>query len=236
MVLALAALLLATQLVSSAGADPNGAPSSTSASTISGQAVVGKLLSAATGAWDGDMPISYAYQWRRCDSFGAGCSDIPSATGETYRLRAADLAKTLRVAVTATNGAGFGDAVSAATASVEAGGAYASTVLQTADLAHYWRLGESSGSTLFDSAGRADATSGNVTLGAAGALNGDADAAARFDGSTSVASAPIDLSGTDKATVEFWLKRSHFANDGNRWKWWIARPIHTGANICGIDT
>lgn len=212
-VLACIALVLATQLVSSAGADPNGAPTSTAAPAIAGETVVGKLLTASTGTWDGDAPISYAYQWRRCDASGANCADVPAATTETYRLRAGDLAKTLRVAVTATNGSGFSDAVSAASATIDAGGAYPAAVLATADLVHYWRLGESSGSALFDSAGAADATSGNLALGATGALSGDSDAAARFDGSTSVASAPIDLSSTDKVTVEFWLKWSQFAND-----------------------
>ena len=51
--------------------------------------------------------------------------------------------------------------------------------------AHYWRLGEPSGATAFDWTGFEDATlSGGFTRGAAGAINGDTDAATTFDGST----------------------------------------------------
>lgn len=210
---ALTTLVATSLLVSVAGADPSGAPSSTAPPTVGGQPVVGSPLTSSIGTWEGDDPITYAYQWRRCDASGAGCTDVAGATDQTYRLRAADLASTLRLVVTATNGSGSGDAQSPATGVVEAGGPYPTAVLGTTDLAHYWRLGESSGSALWDSVGSADGTASSVTLGAAGALSGDANTATHFDGSTSVASAPIDLSNTDEATVEFWLKWNHFAND-----------------------
>ncbi|MCJ7692985.1 MAG: hypothetical protein MUO22_06170, partial [Sedimentisphaerales bacterium] len=48
----------------------------------------------------------------------------------------------------------------------------------------YWRLGESSGTTATDRAGSYNGTySGGVTLGTTGALSGDSDTAASFDGS-----------------------------------------------------
>jgi len=153
--IAAAVLLLAACVAAVAAADPGDAPSSTGTPSISGQPQVGQLLTASPGSWSGAAPISYAYQWQRCDEADDGCQDIASATDGSYRLRSADLDKTLRVSVTATNAAGSSDAQSAATARVGAGGAYPAAVLDTPNLAHYWRLGEATGATLFDSAGSA---------------------------------------------------------------------------------
>ncbi|HEX3344096.1 MAG TPA: LamG domain-containing protein [Polyangiaceae bacterium] len=60
---------------------------------------------------------------------------------------------------------------------------YAAQVLADAPLA-YWRFGESSGTSAADASGNGnDATyEGGVALGATGALAGDADTAATFDG------------------------------------------------------
>ena len=91
-------------------------PTATSPPTVSGSFSVGATLGAATGAWTGSQPISYSYQWRRCDSSGAACSDIAGATGLTYMVGSADAGKTLRFAVTATNSAASTIASSAATA------------------------------------------------------------------------------------------------------------------------
>src|SRR5205807_865071 len=96
------------------------APSNTSASTISGTAQAGQTLSASPGTWSGTQPISYAYQWRRCDTSGANCADIFAATGVSYTLAPADVGSTVRVAVTASNSAGSSSASSAATAVVAA--------------------------------------------------------------------------------------------------------------------
>ena len=42
------------------------------------------------GSWSGG-PTDFSYQWRRCSSSGAGCRNIPGATGQTYVLGAADV-------------------------------------------------------------------------------------------------------------------------------------------------
>jgi hypothetical protein len=86
---------------------------------ISGKAEEGQVLSASTGSWSGS-PTAYAYQWRRCDSSGAGCAAIAGATSATYSLGAADVGSTVRVAVTATNAGGAATAESTATAPVAA--------------------------------------------------------------------------------------------------------------------
>jgi hypothetical protein len=85
---------------------------------ISGSAQEGQTLTASPGTWTGTVPLSYAYQWRRCDSGGAGCVDIAGETSSSYALVSADVGSTVRVAVTASNSAGSGTAASAATAVV----------------------------------------------------------------------------------------------------------------------
>ncbi|HEX8648665.1 MAG TPA: hypothetical protein VF715_17350, partial [Thermoleophilaceae bacterium] len=99
------------------------APANTALPTISGTPQQGQTLSATTGTWTGTTPITYAYQWRRCDSAGANCVNISGATGSTYAVQAADVttpASTIRVVVTASNVAGSASATSGQTASVTA--------------------------------------------------------------------------------------------------------------------
>jgi len=67
--------------------------------------VVGVRLTRTLGTWTG-TPTSYAYQWQKCDGSGNGCTDIPGATGATYRPLESDLGSTFRVLVTASNAAG----------------------------------------------------------------------------------------------------------------------------------
>ena len=55
-------------------------PTNTSLPTISGSPVNGQPLSASTGVWTGN-PTGYSYEWRRCDTTGAGCVAIVGATG-----------------------------------------------------------------------------------------------------------------------------------------------------------
>jgi fibronectin type 3 domain-containing protein len=93
-------------------------PSNTSPPTISGNAVVGQTLTGDNGTWSGTQPLSYADQWRRCDQAGANCSDITGATAQAYTLVSADLGKTIRFVVTASNDAGSSTATSSQTSGV----------------------------------------------------------------------------------------------------------------------
>ncbi len=86
--------------------------------TITGMLVEGATLSADPGGWTGSQPITFAYQWRRCDAAGASCADIAGATGSTDVLTAEDVGATIRVQVTAANVAGTSAASSEATALV----------------------------------------------------------------------------------------------------------------------
>ena len=96
------------------------APLNTSPPTITGTAQEGQTVTASPGTWTGTAPIAYAYQWRRCDSAGNNCADIPAATASDYTLTAGDVGSTVRVQVTASNSAGSASASSAQTATVTA--------------------------------------------------------------------------------------------------------------------
>jgi hypothetical protein len=79
------------------------APHNTSAPAISGVAKEGQTLTTSTGSWTGSSPITYTYQWLRCDGAGANCTVIAGATGQSYNLTAADVVHTMRVTVRAAN-------------------------------------------------------------------------------------------------------------------------------------
>jgi hypothetical protein len=104
--------------------------------SISGTAREGELLDAQAGQWTGG-PLSYGYQWQRCDAYGLGCSAIAGATAVSYRLVNADAYYRLRVIVSASGPGGTTQAASessplvadtgAATSPPAAGGASSST-------------------------------------------------------------------------------------------------------------
>jgi RHS repeat-associated protein len=98
----------------------NTPPSSTAAPVVSGITIAGRTLSATTGSWEGPAVITYAYQWQRCNSVGEACANVEGATGSTYTLGSGDVGSTLRVLVTASNGAGESSAASTASAVIAA--------------------------------------------------------------------------------------------------------------------
>jgi hypothetical protein len=93
-------------------------PASTESPRVTGSAIVGGTLLASTGAWTGPAPISFAYQWRRCDASGQACANVWKAVNTTYSPTAADAGRTLRIVVTARNAYGAATATSAATVTV----------------------------------------------------------------------------------------------------------------------
>ncbi len=94
-------------------------PGNTALPAITGTAQQGQTLTASTGTWSGN-PSSFAYEWQDCDTAGANCAAIAQATLSTYSLASTDVGDTIRVVVTATNGAGSTPATSAQTAVVQA--------------------------------------------------------------------------------------------------------------------
>lgn len=95
---------------------PGDGPSNTSLPEVSGVAELNNTLTASTGGWT-DSPSSFAYQWQTCTSSGS-CSNVVGATTASYSITQSDLGNTVRVAVTATNGAGSTTATSEATGPV----------------------------------------------------------------------------------------------------------------------
>ena len=79
------------------------APRNTRRPTISGKAEVNQQLRVEPGRWSGRQPITYAYQWLRCDNRGDNCVIQPGFDDDNYVLRDGDIGKRLRVRVTATN-------------------------------------------------------------------------------------------------------------------------------------
>lgn len=109
------------ELVLGAGGVPAGsAPASASPPRLSAMAPERGAAYAQPGSWTGSTPISFGYQWRRCDAGGAACTDILGADQQGYALGPEDVGSTLRVAVTATSAAGNASALSAASAPVPA--------------------------------------------------------------------------------------------------------------------
>ena len=98
-----------------------GPPVNATLPQIDGTAAVGQRLTATAGSWSGS-PSSFSFRWRRCNSAGDGCSEIPGADASSYLLTAADAGSRLRVVVTAANAAGSAAAVSEPTAVVSGGG------------------------------------------------------------------------------------------------------------------
>jgi hypothetical protein len=102
-----------TAVIAAGAAPQNSAPP-----TVSGTPTEGQTLVATDGTWAGAAPISFTYAWSRCDATGAACSAITGATSKTYVLAAADVDKTLRVAVTAKNTPGSDTQTSAPTTQI----------------------------------------------------------------------------------------------------------------------
>ncbi len=101
---------------------PIGPPLLSTPPSLVGQAEAGELLAAVPGTWEGGKPITFSYQWRRCDAAGANCTTIPNATAESYRPVSDDVGHALQVVATATSAAGSTSATSAPSVAVSPAG------------------------------------------------------------------------------------------------------------------
>jgi hypothetical protein len=103
LVLAAAALVALTFAAAALAAPPR----EVSPPTLEGNSFRdGRTISAGTGIW-ANNPTSFSYRWQRCDpNSGANCVNIGNATSSTYRLRQADVGRSVLVLVTARNADG----------------------------------------------------------------------------------------------------------------------------------
>ncbi len=97
----------------------NGMPANSSPPTVTGAATVGTTLASTTGSWVGDQPITYSYQWLRCDPSGNSCAPLSGAISSSYRLAQEQVGFTVRVKVIGENSRGNGSAISTQTAVVQ---------------------------------------------------------------------------------------------------------------------
>jgi hypothetical protein len=81
-------------------------PTAVAGPTVTGTAAQGRQLTASPGTWSGVGPVSFAYQWYRCDATASSCLMIRGATAPTYMLGSRDIAKTLGLALRATDSSG----------------------------------------------------------------------------------------------------------------------------------
>ena len=118
----------ASAAVQSSATSTTQAPRNTRVPSISGTPAQGAILFASVGTWTGTTPLTYTYQWLRCEAdgggaAGAGCAAITGATIAQYTLTLTDLGRRLRVQVTARNTSGTATATSDPTALVQVAGA-----------------------------------------------------------------------------------------------------------------
>jgi hypothetical protein len=95
-------------------------PNVASMPKVGGTAILGRQLTASTGSFLGDAPITTSFVWQRCDATGGACRTIAGAKRIVYFPTAADVGYTLRVSVTATNAYGTTVVQSSATETVAA--------------------------------------------------------------------------------------------------------------------
>ena len=101
----LAALVLGLALLAGGEAHAGG-PALVAPPSITGTASAGSRLVASSGTWTTVAPVTYGYQWHRCNATGAKCTSVHGATGAGYTLTGKDVGGTLGVTVTAAAGGG----------------------------------------------------------------------------------------------------------------------------------
>ncbi len=112
-------MLFLVALAGNAGVAAAAKPVNTALPKIAGTAQVGQVLTADPGTWSGTPPITYTYEWQRCNARGNACKAIAGASGTSYALTSGDQGATIRVRVVARNAEGSSSATSAPTGVVQ---------------------------------------------------------------------------------------------------------------------
>ena len=96
-----------------------GRPVNVTAPTLSGTPAQNQTLHVTPGTWNGRQPITFRFQWLRCDGAGNNCILQPGADDDAYGLREGDVGKTIRARVIARNSRGESSRLTAQTAAVQ---------------------------------------------------------------------------------------------------------------------
>ena len=95
-----------------------GRPGNVQPPTISGTPSQGQTLHVQPGTWTGRQPITFTFNWLRCDTAGNNCIQQPGFNDDAYVVREGDVGKTLRARVNARNSRGESSRLTAQTAAV----------------------------------------------------------------------------------------------------------------------
>ncbi|HUF02510.1 MAG TPA: hypothetical protein VMN35_08815 [Gaiellaceae bacterium] len=98
------------------------APTNTRPPSVTGSWIEGQTVTVSPGTWTGSAPITFTYQWLRCNAAGGSCVAISGARSTQHRLTSRDVGRKLRVDVTARNAFGSRTARSTESATVTASG------------------------------------------------------------------------------------------------------------------
>ena len=96
-----------------------GRPANVQAPTLSGAAAQGQTLHVTPGTWNGQQPITFTFNWLRCDTGGNNCVLQPGLRDDAYTLREGDVGKTIRARVIARNARGESSKLTAQSPTVQ---------------------------------------------------------------------------------------------------------------------
>jgi hypothetical protein len=95
-----------------------GRPVNVQPPTIAGTPSQGQTLRVSPGTWNGRQPITFTFNWLRCDTAGNNCVQQPGFNDDAYVVREGDVGKTIRARVNARNSRGEASRLTAQTAVV----------------------------------------------------------------------------------------------------------------------
>lgn len=95
-----------------------GRPVNAQPPAISGSPAQGQTLRVQPGTWNGVQPITFSFNWLRCDTAGNNCIVQPGFNDDAYVVREGDVGKTMRARVNARNSRGEASRLTAQTAAV----------------------------------------------------------------------------------------------------------------------
>jgi hypothetical protein len=96
-----------------------GRPVNVGAPTLSGTPAQGQTMHVSPGTWNGRQPITFTFQWLRCDTAGNNCIRQASFDDDAYPVGEGDVGKTIRARVIARNSRGEASALTAPSAAAQ---------------------------------------------------------------------------------------------------------------------